>query len=935
MAFLRRTLPLSEFLAAAARLLVEEYRHLLPDLSTVTVVLPTLHGAAPLARELAAAAGVPALLVPRITTLSEWASEVAVPQKQVSDSERELQLFEALKGRGWLRDADLWHVAGELRRLCDELTRERVPLPGTEQGFSEILGGAYQAPAGESLHFEARLVFEAWRALVPDENSADAVNRYHLRLARRLEAPPGPLVAAGLETLSRAERQFLERYGERAPVMILEPAPENDPVAVWLAAAWPPRAGHDDLPDLPARASAIRAESEASPLQGRVALCGAGGLEQEARVADARVRAWLLDGKERIAVVAQDRLAARRLRALLERAGVQVEDETGWTLSTVAAATVIMRLLDCVSGDFYHQDLLDLLKSPLVFADLEPQERKAAVHYLETVVRRESVIGGLAAIRGAVSRALERDPDASRALAGDPKPVGPWFESMRGAVALLGLLERVAGAAGALATSPGPVGPWLDRLAEALRALGATDALAKDAAGRQLLELFRGLRRELGSSGPAVTFSEWRRWLDRQLESATFRDRDVESPVVFTHLAATRLRGFDGVVLLGCDAAHLPGGGEPGLFLNQSVRRALGLPTREDDLEQMRRDLVAVIAGAGEVFVTWQRQLRGEHNLVSPMFELLEAFHVLAHGTSLEQGHWLAVAAAAEVCAGQAGAPQPMPAGAPAPAAAPLVPARISVSGYGSLVGCPYQFYARHMLRLNELDEVREDVEKRDYGEVLHAILKVFHDRFPLLTGLDRSVLEQELAQASERRFAELLSANYLATAWLLRWKAMIPAYLDWQLEREAQGWRYGSGEASREREVALAAGRVILRGRLDRLDRRATADGEEWAVLDYKTQSHDSLRKKVKEPGEDVQLSSYALLQAGVTEAAFLCLDKQEPKPVAPADAPALLAERELARFTDAFQRLLAGAPLPAQGDEATCNWCEMQGLCRRAYWP
>lgn len=935
MSSVRRTVPVTEFLAAAARLVVNEYRHLLPDLSPVTVVLPTLHGASPLARELAAAAGVPALLLPRITTLTEWASAVALPHRLVSDSERELELFEALKDRGWLRDADLWHVAGELRRLCDELTRERVPLPDAERGLSDLLMSAYRAPGGESLHFEARLVFEAWRALAPDESSGDAATRYHLQLAKLAAAPPGPLVVAGIEALSKAESQFLERYADGAPVVILEAAPDANPLSRWLAAAWPSRAEHESLPELAARAGAINAEQGSSPLEGRLALCGAGSLEEEARVADVRVRSWLLQGRERVAVVAQDRLVARRLRALLERAGVQVEDETGWTLSTVAAATVVMRLLDCVSGDFYHQDLLDLLKSPLVFADLEPQERKAAVHYLENVIRRESVIGGLSAIRGAVSLALERDPDAARALAGDPKPVGPWFESMRGALGLLGLLERVAGAASALSASDTAVGVWLDRLSDALHALGAPEALAKDAAGRQLLELFSRLRRELGSGRPVVTFGEWRRWLDRQLESGTFRDRDVTSPVVFTHLAATRLRSFDGVVLLGCDAAHFPGGGEPGLFLNQSVRRVLELPTRDDDLEQVRRDLIGVIVRAGEVFVTWQRQLRGEHNLMSPMFELLDAFHVLAHGTSLEQRDWIALAARAEVGADQSGAPPPAPAGAPAPAAAPLVPAKISVSGYGSLVGCPYQFYARHMLRLNELDEVREDVEKRDYGEVLHAILKVFHDRFPVLTGLDRGVLEQELAQASERRFAELLSANYLATAWLLRWKALIPAYLDWQLEREAAGWRYQQGEAGRERDVALAAGGVTLRGRLDRLDRRALETGEEWAVLDYKTQSHDRLRKKLKEPGEDVQLSSYALLQSGVTEAAFLCLDKDEPKQVAPDDAPALLAEQELARFADAFQRLLAGAPLPAQGDEATCNWCEMQGLCRRAYWP
>jgi len=43
-------------------------------------------------------------------------------------------------------------------------------------------------------------------------------------------------------------------------------------------------------------------------------------MEQEAQAADVQVRRWLLAGKTSIAVVVQDRLVARRLRALLERA---------------------------------------------------------------------------------------------------------------------------------------------------------------------------------------------------------------------------------------------------------------------------------------------------------------------------------------------------------------------------------------------------------------------------------------------------------------------------------------------------------------------------------------------------------------------------------------------------------------------------------------
>ena len=89
-----------------------------------------------------------------------------------------------------------------------------------------------------------------------------------------------------------------------------------------------------------------------------------------------QVRLWLQAGKRDIAIVAQDRVAARRMRALLERAEILVADETGWTFATLSVSTVLDRWLTALQSDFYHVDLLDLLKSPFIFADMAASERK-------------------------------------------------------------------------------------------------------------------------------------------------------------------------------------------------------------------------------------------------------------------------------------------------------------------------------------------------------------------------------------------------------------------------------------------------------------------------------------------------------------------------------------------------------------------------------
>jgi len=63
----------------------------------------------------------------------------------------------------------------------------------------------------------------------------------------------------------------------------------------------------------------------------------------------------------------------------------------------------------------------------------------------------------------------------------------------------------------------------------------------------QLLALWQ---EELQSDTTSCSFAEWRRWLSQQLDLNTYRDLSVDSPVLFTHLPATRWRSFDAVLLL-------------------------------------------------------------------------------------------------------------------------------------------------------------------------------------------------------------------------------------------------------------------------------------------------------------------------------------------------------------------------------------------------
>ena len=909
------TLPPSMLVAAAAEEIARGFADRLPDLSCLTVLLPNLHAAAGVKQALCRATGEEVLLLPRFITLAALAQSAPLERPVAPQSLRLVQLYGALKARDWFDAADLWGISAELAQLLDELTRAQTELPHDREDFLRLIEQAYQAKNDAAMQFEARLAHEMWYALNRSEatdadSSLDAAAAYQAQLAALAGAASAPLYAIGLPELAPAESAFLRQYAERQPVRLLsaDAAISADPLTACLAAAWAAvwtDAAENEPPpaSIRERAQVFAAGHPVSPLVGRLALYAATSLEDEAQAAVQEIKARIAEGKRAIALVAADRLTARRVRARLERDAILLADESGWTLSTTSASTILMRLLDTFSDGFYHRDVLDLAKSPFFAADWPPSRRKRAVHRLEAWVRQRNVSGGLGRLQALAAR---------EAPGGDEEAI----------------IRRLERARIRLKSGRRTLAQWTDRLLLCLEDLGATPGLAADAAGRQLLDLLALRAQELADHREPLSLAEWRRWLNAELEAATFRDAAIDSPVVLVSLAGTRLRQFEAVVLVGADATHLAARPVPARLFNQSVRRQLGLRGAAETAAQMQRDLIGLIAASGSVLLTWQASREGEHNAASPWLARLQVFHAMAYGAGrLQAASPPSVTAQMEM---------QFPRAAPHPSVpSVLLPATISASGYGSLMACPYQFFARHVLRLNERDEVAEEMEKRDYGELVHDILARFHRRHPLVLALPDAEAETALQGITEEVFADRMASGYASLAWKLRWEKRLPAYLAWQRQRERDGWRFHAAEEQLQRPFALEEGATVnLKGRLDRID-RSENDGR-FAVLDYKTQKKALLTNKLKQPGEDVQLAVYSLLLAHeVSEAAYVCLDEgNSVATVAANETLPLLIETVGERLGELMNGLASGEPLPAQGTSGVCRFCEMRGLCRVDYW-
>lgn len=899
--------PGSTLLDVAAQVIVANERP--PNLSGIVVLIPNLYVAQPLQRALQRAANGRALLLPTITTLSLWAETVPLATSPTPDSRRLAWLHSALRHGNWFPGLDLWHLAAEILTLIDECASRGVALPDSVDDFQRVVRQALRATENHAIQFEAKLVHELWRALQSDRREIDRHGAYRLRLASIADQADAPLYVIEPVDAMPAETQFFARYATRQPVCVIRSddslSAAQSPLFALLDRAW---CAPNSMNSLRHRAQQFVGNYPASPAQS-LRLFGARNLEQEAQAVELTVRRWLVQGKKNIAIIAQDRLTARRARARLERAQILIADESGWTLSTTTASSVAMRWLDVIASDFYFRDVFNLLSSPFLFHDVSEAERRAAALALERLLVDANYVAGLPKL----ATLLERKTLTTNAAR---------------------IAESLIACARRFGRKPRALSAWLRALLTSLDQLAATTGLLQDAAGADLLRLLQNLAAELDGERETYSLGEWRRWLDRQLEDASFRDAAIDSSVVLTHLGLTDGRSFDGVILLGADAAHLPSPAVSALF-NESVLKQLGLPSREQRIELERSRLMRVLANSQAALVTWQAQKNNEHNPASPYWVRLSAFYRVAYGDDLAD---LQLARSLDLYSNKTASEESVPVrDMPRPSASSLLPQSLSASQYASLIACPYQYFAQHLLALRADDEVLEAMEKKDYGDVVHRILAEFHRRYSAVTENDDEAMLTALRDISAKEFRAAPEGDYFARAWRMRWEKLIPAYLAWQRERENEGWRWQASEVSREREFELTSGKTIrLKGRFDRIDVcRDASEQQQIAVLDYKTGAAKSLKDRAENPDEEGQLPFYGMIAPTLpSELAYVALDHDPVASYAMSGDAAEIVAAHRERLRQALSGIEMGQGLPAHGTDSICAYCDAVGVCRKPYW-
>jgi ATP-dependent helicase/nuclease subunit B len=685
--------------------------------------------------------------------------------------------------------------------------------------------------------------------------------------------------------------------------LVIVPGLQANPLAQALAAHWADISFSATWPDAPANSE--------------VSLHNAEHGHDEADRAAACVLRHVAQGRVPVALAAVDRGTTRRISATLHLQGIKLVDETGWKLSTTRAAASLMALLRAARwrawGQGHDDALLDWLKNtsaPVAQVDAlerllrKPNTSQAHLNIAQAAI--EFIVNG----KHAESEKQVASFDAELPTQVQPPIPQASLAPAMSVEAVLASLHR-----------PRPISAWLGSLHSALQSSGQWAALLADSAGRDCLEVLHILQADsfAGYTQP-LSLAEFTAWVTDAMENASFKPGNAQpseaAQVVVLPLAQVLARPFAALVIAGADEQCLPASPEPAGAWTTTQRAALGLPSREALAHEQQRAWDCALR-VPMVDLLW-RSAEGEQSLQPSA--LLQRWLLLqtAHGRPVHKGH-------------DPRQPNQVPVSptlAPLPNAGTLRITRLSASSYGDLRTCPYRFFALRLLGLQDAPELDDEIDKRDFGSWLHSVLGDFHTRRKALAtppdaSQDIALLDQ---CATDQRMADSGFIPFAAA-----WPQVRDSYLTWLAQHEAEGWQFDQAEL----EAKRAHADIELVGRLDRVDRLARGPMQGMAyVLDYKTESTQASKDRVKNPLEDTQLAFYAaLLGEDDIHAAYVNVAERDCK-ITPQTEIMAARDALLDGITQDVARIHAGQALPALGEGAACDYCAARGLCRKDMW-
>lgn len=928
-----------DILQHTAQIILNQHQDFLPDLQSIKVIVPNGNVGEYFRIQLLAQlpSSFNGIIPPWTGTLKNYLANLSLNTGKnariISDEARRLLFIETLDNYPNLyKNENKWQVTSSLLALFDELYLANPDLLNlTEEQWLNTLKQAYKVGHDiKSLRDEATLIQKlwlAWQEQLGANGLIDATREYVKKLTLiEKEINNDFLYIVTATNYSPAECVFIEKIKAANRCSVVQyhnDIQKNAPPAYGFV-----NSTFDIQTTLKERLKNVSLdESEI-----HFSLLPANSDESEASAVDLQIRKWLLAGKTRIGIVCENRKLSRRIRALLERADIYLRDLSGWSLATTSAAAVLESWLQCIEEDFDHRALLDLLKSHFFLPESDRDFHDQAVYRLEhDIILHENISSNITRYKNQLKYRA--------------KKLGHWPAKTYSHVEqLLDNLDENAKQLSDLFQSKQKhhLSTYIDGLLVSLEQLGMMHSFSNDDAGKTILECLSDMKNALVHSDPEMLWSDFRLWLGINMESRLFIPDVESSPVSLLTLKQSELMRFDGLIIAAADKQHFPGTAANSPFFNQGVRATLGLTGWEMNYETRLNQFKKLLFSSDTILITYKCEDKGEAVPLSPWVAALQNnFHLISGKTLFDENLMNELTSDTSVTTGDEGE---LPQKTTQPSTAipdNLIPSRFSARSHQSIIDCPYMYFAEDALSLKPPEEISDELQKSDYGRLIHRVLQAFHlasNEKPVpeklqpfgekLTQNNKKQAIDHLVQISEQLFKRDLENNALHKSWLHRWIKQIPSYIDWQIKHQ-ENWDVTATE--QELSIELDNNKILF-GRIDRVDN----DADEKCIIDYKTGV--SASQETVDKAEDVQLVTYALLDDEVKNVFYLSLDdsKRGVRQGASLSGETLQTLKASCsqRLNEIIKMTHDGYSLTAWGDDKVCSYCKFDGICRKPFW-
>ena len=530
--------------------------------------------------------------------------------------------------------------------------------------------------------------------------------------------------------------------------------------------------------------------------------------------------------------------------------------------------------------------------------------------------------------------------------------------------------QSVAAAELTSLNEPRPLAEHLATLRAFLQRHTATQSDTPDvidermARGRALihegLEALEDAHRMLNGGGADVAVTDLMTTVRRWIESRTYppdrsHARDADVHLIDPHAAA--YGRFDHVFLAGLTEAEWPPRVGRNIFYPAGMLTGLGWPAESDRLHAARalfRDLLSL--SRGRVQLSTFLLENDAAVTVSPMLEDLDAgpLDPIAAPGADEDGSPDVPPPAADAVANRWHAFRLARAATGAARdrlrgdIGPQRPGRYAVSALERYLECPFKYFARHTLRLQQEDDDEQMKTAQERGRFLHRVFEKFFaewqgDGFGAIALDTLDVALERFARVAEGQLGLLPEAEQaVARAWLFGSPAS-PGLAERLFSREAEDptavivGRLTEHRIRSTFELGPPSDRrtVALEGVADRIDLHA--DGT-LTVVDYKTGRAPDRSRALQLPlyarCAEQELSGYRGRDWRAGDGMYVAFGESRlTVPMAGKEGAAAAMDRGEARAVVAVAGIEAGKCPPHPAELFRCTMCPYQTVCRKDY--